>query len=564
MHISLRDLPIAVKSMLAPLLGGLVLCAALGEFTLSRHYILKAEDVYRQSVVLSLGVDTSVQNFTRAHGALFRAITWGSMGLDAKLLESAYTAVTEGLNQAVSIADNLQLAQLSLPPALLDDFRVKLHAYAKIAGETLDVVRADPAMASIVINEAQDRAVAAEEAGRKLGDSATALRETLQLTAEKMMRVGFFHMRVGVVIALILLLISAVWGAISLVSRPVRKITRIMSVMAAGNLESDIPDTGRRDEIGEMARSVVVFKEHMIEIDRLVDSQHQQQKSQQQRTKQIEGYIREFDEVVAAVIEQFTASVVKLQLAAQSMSTNADLTNQQCAVVTKVAEQASANVQTVAEAGDELTNSIYDISRHVTESTRIGSKAVEEANRASVTVNGLAEAAKKIGEVVQLINNVASQTNLLALNATIEAARAGEAGKGFAIVASEVKNLANQTAKATNDIQTQVANMQSATEATVDAIKNINLTIMHMSDISTRIACAVEEQGAATRKISRNVIEASSGTKEVSSNIISVSKAANQTRREANETLLAANNLENQSDKLSREVKHLITNVRKA
>ena len=179
-------------------------------------------------------------------------------------------------------------------------------------------------------------------------------------------------------------------------------------------------------------------------------------------------------------------------------------------------------------------------------------------------MNGLAEAAQKIGAVVNLINEIASQTNLLALNATIEAARAGEAGKGFAVVASEVKSLANQTAKATEEIQSQVGHMQSVTGTTVDAILSITGTIRRMSEISTMIASAVEEQGAATREIARNVTEASLGTREVSSNISGVSIAANETGQGARETLTAATNLGSQSDNLSREVEGFISRVRQA
>ena len=227
------------------------------------------------------------------------------------------------------------------------------------------------------------------------------------------------------------------------------------------------------------------------------------------------------------------------------------------------AEQASVNVQTVASATEELSASIGEISRQVTESTRIASGAVEEANRTNGTVAGLQEAAQKIGEVVQLINNIASQTNLLALNATIEAARAGDAGKGFAVVASEVKNLANQTAKATEDIQNQVGQMQSVTGHTVEAIRSITGTITRMSEIATAIASAVEEQGAATQEISRNVQEASRGTAEVSGSIQGVVAIARDTGGGAGETLAAANSLGTAAENLSVEVDRFIGTIRR-
>jgi methyl-accepting chemotaxis protein len=188
---------------------------------------------------------------------------------------------------------------------------------------------------------------------------------------------------------------------------------------------------------------------------------------------------------------------------------------------------------------------------------------VDEADRTNATVSGLQDAAQKIGEVVQLINDIAAQTNLLALNATIEAARAGDAGKGFAVVASEVKNLANQTAKATEDIQSQVGQMQSVTGNTVDAIKNITGTIRRMSEIATTIASAVEEQGAATREIARNIQEAARGTQEVSSNIGGVVQAADETGRGAGQTLDAARSLNQHADRLGHEVESFIGTIRR-
>ena len=225
--------------------------------------------------------------------------------------------------------------------------------------------------------------------------------------------------------------------------------------------------------------------------------------------------VSDFESSIKHVVSGVSSAAQQLQTTAKSMTTNAEMTNHQCSDVAAAAEQASTNVQTFASAAEELTSSINEVSRQVSESTKIGSTAVDEATRANETVNGLAEAAQKIGQVVKLINDIASQTNLLALNATIEAARAGEAGKGFAVVASEVKNLANQTGKATEDIQEQVSQMQNATLMTVDVIKSIMGTIQRMSEISIAVTSAVEEQGAATREIARNVSEAHKRAQEV-------------------------------------------------
>ena len=364
--------------------------------------------------------------------------------------------------------------------------------------------------------------------------------------------------------ALVVGLLVAV-GLTRLISRPIIAMTDAMLQLADGDHAVVIPARDHHDEVGDMAKAVQVFKDNAVEVERLkLEQEARDRRAAEEKKRSMNQLADSFESSVKHVVSSVSSAAEQLQTTAQTMSANADQTNQRCTVVAAAAEEASANVQTVAAATEELTSSINEISRQVSESTRIGSSAVEEANRANTTVNGLAEAAQKIGAVVNLINEIASQTNLLALNATIEAARAGEAGKGFAVVASEVKNLANQTAKATEDIQNQVGHMQTVTGTTVDAIMNITGTIRRMSEISTMIASAVEEQGAATREIARNVSEASQGTQEVSSNISGVSIAANETGQGANETLHAANNLGTQSRTLSQEVDKFISRIRQA
>ena len=267
---------------------------------------------------------------------------------------------------------------------------------------------------------------------------------------------------------------------------------------------------------------------------------------------------REVAERVKQISAVVAGAAAQMQSTAGVMAQASDAATQQASSVSLAAQAASMNVQTVASAGEELSASIHEIARQVTQSTLITQQAVAETDRTGASIKTLADAAQKIGNVVTLINNIASQTKLLALNATIEAARAGDAGKGFAVVASEVKSLSDQTAKATHEISSQVSAMQSATETSVGAIAGIADTIRKVAEIASAIASAVEEQSAATREISANVAQAADGTQQVSSSIGGVSEAARQTNQASGELLDASGGLADQASALTAEMDRLL------
>jgi len=284
----------------------------------------------------------------------------------------------------------------------------------------------------------------------------------------------------------------------------------------------------------------------------------------EQRTKRLDILLHGFEDKTAGLVSVVASAATELEASARTMSETTGETTHQAANVTEAVEAASTNVQTVAAAAEELSASIAEIARQVAQSSEIADKAVQDANRTDAIVKTLAAGAQKIGDVVGLISTIAGQTNLLALNATIEAARAGEAGKGFAVVASEVKSLANQTAKATDEIGQQISQIQLATNEAVAAIEAISHTISEVSRIATAIAAAVEEQGAATQEIARNVHEAASGTQQVSANIIGVSQNAAETGTAALQVLDAAGELSRQAERLSGDVRQFIGEVKAA
>jgi methyl-accepting chemotaxis protein len=354
------------------------------------------------------------------------------------------------------------------------------------------------------------------------------------------------------------------WSLIRNVSVPVKRLTGVMVRLADHDLGAEVVGVARRDELGAMAHAVQVFKDNMIKADEVSAAQAREQAAKEARARKVDALTSAFDASIGEVVQSVSSQAVQMESSAQSLSATAEQATSQSSAVAAASEEASANVQTVASAAEELSSSISEISRQVAQSSKVAASAVSEAEKANQMVQGLVAASGKIGEVVKLINDIASQTNLLALNATIEAARAGEAGKGFAVVAAEVKNLATQTAKATEEIGTQINEVQGATQSAVQAIATIGKTIGEINEISATIAAAVEEQSAATQEIARNVEQAATGTQEVSSNITGVSQAANDTGTAAGQVLTTARDLAQQSETLRAVVSAFLIDVKAA
>ncbi|MGB0632410.1 MAG: methyl-accepting chemotaxis protein [Alphaproteobacteria bacterium] len=374
--------------------------------------------------------------------------------------------------------------------------------------------------------------------------------------------------------------------------RPLNRVTAAIESLADGNRDIEIEESRRRDEISAIWRAVGIFRDKMVEAERIQEEQQKagererEQEARRERErlaaeKQAVEEKKKADELAArkrheemlAFADNFENRIKKVvdnvkheaegtRYASRGMTQIMYATGAKTEDVSDASVQASGNVQGIASASEELTASIGEISRQAEESKNMAEEAAQKAHSISERISSLATAAEKIGEVVTLINDIASQTNLLALNATIEAARAGEAGKGFAVVATEVKTLADQTAKATDEISSQISAIQSSTGDAVSGIEEIRTTIDQVESVAASISGGIEQQLLATQEISENVTLAANGTKDVSEMLTEVRETVRMSEDTTAEFLTSAVRLTESGENLSKEVENFLAEVR--
>jgi methyl-accepting chemotaxis protein len=450
---------------------------------------------------------------------------------------SALAAYQAQLKQTLHSVDEAKSVEISQSAAKLRDAAMKSQAAAE---DLRTAIRA-------VATRMDERVVENNKAAEQEYASSSRLLEILAVSS--------------VLFGLLFGFIVGQYG----VAGPIRTVVELLKQLAGGKYDVDVHGTERSDEVGDVARTALVFKENGLAKIRMEREQKEAEaRVAAQRRADMLKLADGFERAVGEIVETVASASTELEASATTLTSTAERSQELATVVSAASEEASTNVQSVASATEELSSSVNEISRQVQESARMASEAVQQARATNDRVGELSKAAARIGDVIELINTIAGQTNLLALNATIEAARAGEAGRGFAVVASEVKALAEQTAKATGEISQQISGIQGATQVSVHAIREISGTIERLSEISSTIASAVEEQGAATQEISRNVQQAAEGTHQVSSNITHVQHGATETGSASAQVLSSAQMLSGDSNRLKAEVSKFLSSVRAA
>ncbi|WP_286800662.1 methyl-accepting chemotaxis protein [Oceanicaulis sp. UBA2681] len=531
-------------------------------------------DVLRQRAAVSEMLESALDE-TSDEGVI-ETLLRSSMSVNLAAARFAELSTASSASEVSSIQDDFYIAadDLSINMAILGDVATPelrdavdtLLAYAEGPQGMFSLRETELEM----IDETEMLVEDARIMDAALAELVTATREGALNEQDAASNAGLNAMAFGSALMWVFAILSvAVGGAVGYfyVSRNLldrlTRIARAMATLAKGDLGNEIEDDSK-DEIGEMAKAVAVFRQNAVERQRLEQESEAERIAREARAKKIEELVAQFDDVSRRALDAVGTAAEEMESAATALDHSSRSAGETTARVNSSGSRAAENVDTVAAAAEEMTGSIAEIAQQISRSTEIAQDAANRVQATNTDVAQLDEAAARIGDIVNLIEGIAEQTNLLALNATIEAARAGEAGKGFAVVASEVKTLAEQTANATKSISDQISGIQGATTKTVGAIENIGEVISEMNNISAAIAAAMEEQRAAASEITRAAHEAASGTREVSESIGQVDAAASETGQCAAQVNAASHALTEESTGLRKAVGEFLSSVRAA
>jgi methyl-accepting chemotaxis protein len=508
----------------------------------------------------------------------FETATWT---LQARLYRLTATAANESDTKKVNAMANETAKSLADIPEklkavesmssggakaaqLLEKLKVSLAAYRKQAGNVIEMADGDAGSALMFMSSAQKSFAEIEQLIDDLSDTSKESRDLAIGRAN--MKLQQQEMLLGAMVVAAVMIGCVIAFIVSAgIARPVVRIAQAIKSIAQGDYDVVIPAVGQRDEVGTIADAVLALKASSHQAEGLrQDQEGAKLRAEAERKALLEQLATDFERSLQHVLESVSRAAQAVGENAGEVVTIAKAAGERTVAVSEAAQSASASVRAVASASDEMLSSIEEIARQVVTARKVADDAVARANGSDRVVRGLAESAQRIGEVIKLINDIAGQTNLLALNATIEAARAGEAGRGFAVVASEVKALAGQTSKATEEIQSQVGTIQMATNEAVESIEQVATVIRSISDISSAIASAVEEQGTATREIANNIDSSSRATQRVSSDMTQLDAAVGRTGTASSDMLISAELLHDQARQLNAAAEKFLSELRAA
>ncbi|WP_247877082.1 MULTISPECIES: methyl-accepting chemotaxis protein [Azospirillum] len=520
------------------------------------------DTLFNRSFTREADVQALTDTLTVAHAGLYRTVILSTANASPKAVEDESKALTEQITKLKSQADKMkgQSAASEEEGQILQRFGSDTAAYQAKVTSFLDLLKmgVDP------LDFLQEVQAAY---GRLNGTARDYLTYQRQQSADAYANVNASvdattqAFIASAIVALLITVGVALFIGFN-IARPVVRLTTVMERLAQGRLEDEVPAAERGDEIGQMARTVRVFKENALRVQEMAREQEAMRtRAMEEQRRAMNSLAADLEASVKAMMGEVVRSADSMRGEANVMLENARQTSHHSDSVAHAVQEATSEVESVAAGAEQLRASIDEITRSITQSTQLARGAVDEAGRTDSIVQGLSEASRKIEEVVGLINNIAGQTNLLALNATIEAARAGEAGKGFAVVAQEVKSLANQTAKATDEIGAEIAAVQAATTAAVNAIRAIVNTIRQVDESLSTVAAAVEEQDAATRDISERSQRAATDTVAVLQEMRLVQQAAETTGHSAGAVQTTTEELSRSFNRLDNEIEAFITRI---
>ena len=560
---SISNASILTKSLVSPILATVMIVAIAAVFT--GAYLEVREETGKQAHISALRVDLQdvVLGLSTAHLETLKATSWKQSQVQDELIAKGIGSARGTLDQVQAQLTTLAAGEAGSEQAEVAKVTELFAAYRQAAEQTLDTIPADAFMAVMFLNDTELRQGELVKATQALLDKVvrqdTAVAEAVKSSLNVTLIAVLASAGIGAVLSVgVAILLGRA------IARPTLALTESMSRLSEGDTDAEITGGDRGDEIGRMARTVQVFKDNMVRNVELSRQAAEEQSERTARAERLERLTAGFDAKVRNLLEVLATAASDMNSTSATLTDAAGATNSQAVSMAATAKQMSGNVQTVAAAAEELGHSISEISQQVQRQSGMARSASDAAEGSRQQVRELSQQTERIGEVVKLITDIAEQTNLLALNATIEAARAGDAGKGFAVVASEVKSLATQTARATEEIASQIQAVQSQTSSTVQAIESIVGLIHEMTEISASVASAVEEQNSATQEIGRSAHQAAQGTEEVTGGIEAMTRAASSTGSASGEVAAAAGKLSENTGTLNQLVDGFLSDVKAA